>query len=123
MQILISSNTYLLGADGGLDFGVLRVYDEAKQSLSVKNKGRYEIGFQFAFEPTENCKNPEELFTVIPNKGTLIPSDRPTQVQVMFRSKDEVTIKDEPILKCQVKRLCQCKYSYKLYSHLCCILV
>lgn len=92
------------GADGGLDFGVLRVLDEAKQSLSVKNKGKYEIGFNFAFEPSENCKNPGDLFTIIPNKGTLIPSDRPTQVQVIFRSKDEVAIKDEPIVKCQVMK-------------------
>ena len=68
----------------------------------MKNKGKYEIGFSFVFESTEKCENPGDLFTITPNKGTLIPSDRPTQVQIIFRSKDEVTIKDEPILKCQV---------------------
>ena len=94
------------GADGGLDFATLRVFDEAKLSLSVKNKGRYEIGFTFVFEASENCPNPADLFTVVPNKGTLIPSDRPTQVQVVFKSKDELTIKDEPILKCQVMCMC-----------------
>lgn len=34
------------GADGGLDFGTIRVVaDESKQSCSLKNKGRYDIGF------------------------------------------------------------------------------
>lgn len=34
------------GADGGLDFGSLRVQDETKQTCSLKNKGKYEIGFK-----------------------------------------------------------------------------
>lgn len=34
------------GTDGGLDFGVIRVLDEAKQMLSLKNKGKYEIGYR-----------------------------------------------------------------------------
>ena len=36
------------GADGGLDFGTIRVMDESKQTCSLKNKGRYEIGFRLA---------------------------------------------------------------------------
>ena len=34
------------GADGGLDFGSLKVFDEAKQTCTLKNRGRYEIGFK-----------------------------------------------------------------------------
>ena len=34
------------GADGGIDFGIIRVLDESRQICSLKNKGRYEIGFQ-----------------------------------------------------------------------------
>ena len=34
------------GADGGLDFGGVRVYDEIKQTCTLKNRGRYEIGFK-----------------------------------------------------------------------------
>ena len=34
------------GADGGLDFGTLRVLDESKQTCSLKNKGKYEISFK-----------------------------------------------------------------------------
>lgn len=34
------------GADGGIDFGIIRVLDESRQICSLKNKGRYEIGFR-----------------------------------------------------------------------------
>lgn len=34
------------GTDGTLEFGSVRVLDEAKQMLSLKNKGKYEIGFR-----------------------------------------------------------------------------
>ena len=92
-----------LGADGGLDFGMLRVFDEAKQSCSLKNKGRYEISYNFVLESTGNSpSNLADLFTIVPSKGTLIASDRPTTVQVMFKSKDEISIKEQAILKCQV---------------------
>ncbi|XP_022080460.1 hydrocephalus-inducing protein homolog isoform X2 [Acanthaster planci] len=91
------------GADGGLDFGTIRVMDETKQTCSLKNKGRYEIAFSFNFETTEACgQEIINLFSVIPQKGVLVPNDRPTQVQVIFRSRKEVTIRDQPILKCQV---------------------
>jgi hypothetical protein len=94
-----------LGADGGLDFGVLKVMDETKQTCSLKNKGRFEINFNFKFEPTDGCPaSVQELFTVLPNRGPLLPTDRPTQVQVIFRTKKEVMIREQPILKCQVCR-------------------
>ncbi len=43
-----------------------------------------------------------DMFTVVPNRGTLGPVDRPQQVQVIFKSNREVAIKDQPILRCQV---------------------
>ncbi|XP_033116735.1 hydrocephalus-inducing protein homolog isoform X2 [Anneissia japonica] len=91
------------GADGGLDFGVIKVLDETKQTCSLKNKGRYDIAFNFVLEPTSTC-GPEQLslFSVIPQKGVLIPNDRPTSVQVIFKSRKEITIKDQQILKCHV---------------------
>ena len=33
------------GADGGIDFDVIRVLDEQKQQCSLKNKGKYEVAF------------------------------------------------------------------------------
>ncbi|CAH1779299.1 unnamed protein product [Owenia fusiformis] len=91
------------GADGGIDFGVIRVMDETKQQCTLKNKGRYDIAYSFTFEPCEGC--PQEicdLFSVLPNKGVLTPIDRPTPVQVIFKSSKETTVKEMPILKCQV---------------------
>ena len=61
------------------------------------------FSFSFTFEPTADAKEDVlNLFSVIPNKGTLSPVDRPTNVQVIFKSRTETTIKDQPILRCQV---------------------
>ena len=58
---------------------------------------------RFVFEPTDDCPQDVcDMFSVSPQKGTLSPVDRPAQVQVNFRSTREVTVKDQPILKCQV---------------------
>ena len=59
--------------------------------------------FRFSFEPTEST--PQEvvdLFSVIPQKGTLSPVDRPAQVQVLFKSNKETVVKDQPVLRCQI---------------------
>ncbi|XP_070194710.1 hydrocephalus-inducing protein homolog isoform X4 [Littorina saxatilis] len=91
------------GTDGGLDFGTIRVNEERKETCTLKNKGKYEITFNFV---VENCdpNNPgvASLFSVIPSKATLGPQDRPTQVQIIFRSSREVVVKDQPIFKCHV---------------------
>jgi len=42
------------------------------------------------------------MFNVSPERGTLSPTDRPANVQITFQSKREVTVKDQPILRCQV---------------------
>ncbi|XP_035827636.1 hydrocephalus-inducing protein [Aplysia californica] len=91
------------GTDGGLDFGTIKVNEETKQTCTLKNKGKYEISFNFLLENVDP-KNPDvtSLFAVVPNSGKLSPLDRPTQVQVIFKSSREVVVKDVPILKCQV---------------------
>ncbi|KAL8194575.1 UNVERIFIED_CONTAM: hypothetical protein K2H54_025175 [Gekko kuhli] len=91
------------GTDGNLEFGFVKVMDEAKQLLSLKNKGKYEIGFSFSIESTEHgLPNLSPLFSIQPQKGNLGPNDRPTQVQIIFRSKKEVKVEDKPILLCHV---------------------
>uniref|UniRef100_A0A8C8S7Z5 HYDIN n=1 Tax=Pelusios castaneus TaxID=367368 RepID=A0A8C8S7Z5_9SAUR len=91
------------GTDGGLDFGVIRVLDEAKQMLSLKNKGKYEIGYSFTLEsPEANLTNLNSVFNIQPQKGTLAAVDRATQIQITFHSKKEMKIEDKPILYCQV---------------------
>jgi len=42
------------------------------------------------------------MFSVSPQQGTLAPNDRPATVQVTFQSNREVTVKDQPILRCRV---------------------
>lgn len=34
------------GTDGGIDFGTVRVGEEGKNQLTLKNKGRYEIAYR-----------------------------------------------------------------------------
>ena len=93
------------GTDGGLDFGTVRVFEEPKQTCSLKNKGKYEISFKFTLEDAYGKpykENLDDLFKIMPQQGTLIPVDRPTQVQVMFKSHSEINIQELPILKCHV---------------------
>ena len=72
--------------------------------MSLKNKGRYEISYNFVFDTTKNA-NVTDLLTIVPQKGVLIPTERPTQVAVIFRSRTEVSFKDETMLKCQVRKV------------------
>lgn len=86
------------GYDGGLDFGVQKVFDEGKQICTLKNKGKYEVGFRFLFE------NPElnAYFTISPQQGILQPSDKPFFVQFLFKSNHDIAIKDHTACKCQI---------------------
>ncbi|KAM3920677.1 hydrocephalus-inducing protein homolog [Leptodactylus fuscus] len=91
------------GTDGGLDFGVVKVLEETKHTLSLKNKGKYEIGFSFSLEaPAPGMPDLNSIFSILPQKGTLSPNERASQVQIVFQAKKEVQIMDKPILKCQV---------------------
>uniref|UniRef100_A0A803TF57 HYDIN axonemal central pair apparatus protein n=1 Tax=Anolis carolinensis TaxID=28377 RepID=A0A803TF57_ANOCA len=91
------------GTNGGVELGIVRISDEAKQTLSLKNKGKYEIGFSFMVEATDHSMpNLAPMFSIQPQKGNLNPTDRPTQVQIVFRAKREVKIDDKPVLQCQV---------------------
>ena len=36
----------IAGADGGLDFQCLRVFDDCKLVLQLKNKGKYDIAYR-----------------------------------------------------------------------------
>ena len=74
-------------------------------TLSITSKGKYEISFKFTLEDAYGKpykENLDDLFKIMPQQGTLIPVDRPTQVQVMFKSHSEINIQELPILKCHV---------------------
>ncbi|NWY49823.1 HYDIN protein, partial [Chionis minor] len=91
------------GTDGSVDFGILKVLDDAKQVLTLKNKGKYEIAYSFKLETADtNIPDLASHFTLHPQKGVLTASERPVQVQLFFHPKMEVNIEDKPILHCQV---------------------
>ncbi|KAI9095517.1 hypothetical protein DFS34DRAFT_651319 [Phlyctochytrium arcticum] len=85
------------GYEGGLDFGVIKVYEEGKQMCTFKNKGKYEVGYRFSFDSREIG----DLFSVTPQQGIIQPSDKPYQVQLVFRSTRELAIRDNIACKCQ----------------------
>lgn len=35
-----------IGADGGLDFGTVKVSEEVRLSVNLKNKGKYDIAYK-----------------------------------------------------------------------------
>lgn len=125
------------GTDSSLDFGIIKVSEEVKLSINLKNKGKHDIAYKyvhtlhkhpiyiiifqrvkisvanvqwycclrFILEPTEpGMPNLNSVFTITPQKGPLHPTDRPTCVQVSFCYNKEVSIRQQPILHCQVRR-------------------
>ena len=42
------------------------------------------------------------LFSLVPFKGTLLPNDKPTPVQVIFKAKTEVNLMNCQYLRCQI---------------------
>ena len=58
---------------------------------------------RFVLEPTVECaRDICSMFTVSPQHGTLSPTDRPATVQLTFHAAREVSVKDQPILRCHV---------------------
>ncbi|XP_041376326.1 hydrocephalus-inducing protein-like isoform X3 [Gigantopelta aegis] len=91
------------GTNCGLDFGTLLVFDEQKQTCTLRNRGKYPIGFSFSFENVDpSMPDVASLFTVIPQKGMLTAVDRSMPLYVTFRSTKELYMKEQPILHCQV---------------------
>ncbi|KAF6780525.1 hypothetical protein AHF37_00011 [Paragonimus kellicotti] len=81
-------------SDGGIDFGMVRVGEEVKQSISLKNKGPYEITankntdqpmklFSFQFErPKKSKVNPSDVFTITPHRQNITPTEKAAAVTV-----------------------------------------
>lgn len=58
----------------------------------------------FTLENVGDESHPDvaSLFTVSPQKGTLASTDKPSTVQISFKSNTEIMVRDLPILRCQV---------------------
>ncbi|XP_059006937.1 hydrocephalus-inducing protein homolog [Mustela lutreola] len=95
--------TFPKGAEGGLDFGIVKVMEEVKQPLQLKNRGKYEIMFSFSVDSLGIlATNANSMISIQPKKGSLTSAEKPTNVQVLFRAKKEVKIEHQPILRCQI---------------------
>ncbi|KAJ3023439.1 hypothetical protein HKX48_003133 [Thoreauomyces humboldtii] len=81
----------------GLDFGVIKVYEEGKPQCTFRNKGKYEVGYRFVFDSKEHG----DIFKVAPQQGIIQPSEKPFQVQQVFKSAKEPYIKDSMSCKRQ----------------------
>lgn len=95
------------GADGGLDFGCIRVFDEQKHTVTLRNKSRYDIAYGFEYESASTPLSTSELammFPVRPSNGKLVSGDKPAQVQIDFKPlpHKEVSIREAPLLKCNI---------------------
>ncbi|XP_034542457.1 hydrocephalus-inducing protein homolog isoform X2 [Notolabrus celidotus] len=92
-----------ISPDGCLNFGTIKVFEESKLCLRLKNKGKYEIAYKFTFQQTDPAQpNLDSMFTVSPQSGTLLPHEKPTAVQIVCRPTTEILLKEQPILPCQV---------------------
>ena len=47
IHILFINKFEFIGADGVLDFGTIKVGEEVKLSVNLKNKGKYEIAYKY----------------------------------------------------------------------------
>eukprot|EP00698_Gefionella_okellyi_P022526 TRINITY_DN7486_c0_g1_i1.p1 TRINITY_DN7486_c0_g1~~TRINITY_DN7486_c0_g1_i1.p1 ORF type:complete len:4186 (-),score=1237.39 TRINITY_DN7486_c0_g1_i1:99-12656(-) len=87
------------GDQSGMDFGLVKVFQEMTQAITLKNKGQYPVAFKIAFTK----KRYADLFTITPESGTLNLADKtPTTVNIAFRSDREVTLAAIPDLQCQL---------------------
>lgn len=89
------------GSDGKLDFQCIRVFEEAKQMCNMKNKGKYEIHYQFLHEKV-NGVDVNDYFNITPSKGALFPGEKAQPVTVIFTPKQAITLDNYPAIKCQV---------------------
>ncbi|CAI5655386.1 unnamed protein product [Oreochromis niloticus] len=91
-----------ISPDGCLNFGTIRVFEEVRLSLRLKNQGKYEVSYKFNVEQTDPAQpDLNSIFKVSPQCGSLMPN-KPTTVNIVFKPDVEVFIKDQPILPCQV---------------------
>ncbi|KAM8849594.1 hydrocephalus-inducing protein homolog isoform 2-T2 [Spinachia spinachia] len=106
-KIQVTAEAYAIDLEitpnGCVNFGTIKVFEEVKLSLRMKNPGKYEIAYKFTLQRTDPSQpNLDAVFTVSPHSGTLMPHEKPTAVQLLCRPSREVLIKEQPVLHCQV---------------------
>ena len=89
------------GSEGKLEFHPVRVNDEAKQVCHVKNKGKYELHFQFDYEIIHGVSM-RECFEVYPAKGALQAGEKAHPTTVIFNPKQAINLSNVAAMRCHV---------------------
>lgn len=84
------------GSTSQFDFGVIRVSEESKQTMALKNKGKYNMNFKF-FTP-----NNPKLFTISPMEGLVSPNDKIQTITVTCKADSEIDLKDSTEIICHL---------------------
>ncbi|CAH8595198.1 unnamed protein product [Heterobilharzia americana] len=91
------------GSDGGIDFGLIKVGEEVKHTIILKNKGPYEIVVNFIFSKNTTMKKDySDVFTLTPQRVNLSPSDKSAQINLTCCAQSECILKEEQVIKCQI---------------------
>nr|CAH8857992.1 unnamed protein product [Trichobilharzia regenti] len=91
------------GSDGGIDFGLIKVGEEVKHAITLKNKGPYEIIVNFIFSKNAAMKmNYTEVFTMSPQRISLSPTDKSAQINLTCCAQTECILKEVELIKCQI---------------------
>ena len=89
------------GSEGKLEFNPVRIFEEAKQVCHIKNKGKYELHFQFDYE-TINGVSMRECFEVYPTKGALQAGEKAQPTTVVFNPKQAFNLSNVAAMRCHV---------------------
>uniref|UniRef100_A0A5K3EWN8 MSP domain-containing protein n=1 Tax=Mesocestoides corti TaxID=53468 RepID=A0A5K3EWN8_MESCO len=88
----------------GINFGLLRIDEEAKRSIVLRNNGPLKIRYRFRFT---SSKNPfgdfQEVFHVKPETAILQPAHSTTDLVILCKSSYELDLNKETILECEVE--------------------
>ena len=73
---------------------------------------------RFTLERTDPSQpDPSTVFSVSPAQGSLLPTERPTAVHILFNHDKEVCIEEEPLLQCQVTLQPRLPFPLQLHNH------
>lgn len=111
--MIVSENTFLLVAEAYevavdilfpkagiefIDFGGFRVDEESRQAVTLKNRGKFDIGYRFVFLKEEY----EAYFDISPASGTLSVNEKNTAVQIGITCPFEKNFVQESLVLCEL---------------------
>ncbi|XP_048264436.1 LOW QUALITY PROTEIN: hydrocephalus-inducing protein [Bombus terrestris] len=109
--VLISGETYDVAVDinyaNPIDLKYIKVNFAAKTTFSMRNRGDYEVKYVITMEDKEKLAklnlpaNFKKKLEIEPATGTVSPNQEKT-VEMIFKAKTELTLKEAPILKCHL---------------------